>query len=227
MLSLDEKLSKISTGKSALFDESDEHELSEDYAPLEELERPEEIERTDIKVSRVRKVPSVGNNHYYDFFNSEEMAEMVEQRRQEAIENGELRMKRNVNRKRNHKYSVYCTDEEFQRIRERAVKAGYPDDVSTFLRKMAVDGMILDIDYSSLNKFTFQLKKIGLNINQIAHACMKYEAGPTDAQFAELKKCEEDIKAVIKQCREINHWAETHPHVLMKEAERRRSANND
>lgn len=42
------------------------------------------------------------------------------------------------------------------------------ENMGAYLRKMAIDGYVIKIDYSALKKHTLELNKIGVNINQIA-----------------------------------------------------------
>ena len=41
-------------------------------------------------------------------------------------------------------------------------------NMEAYLRKMAMDVYVIQIDHSDINKMTAELQKIGVNINQIA-----------------------------------------------------------
>ena len=42
------------------------------------------------------------------------------------------------------------------------------DDHTAYLRKMAIDGYIIQIDHADIKAMTAEIQKIGVNINQIA-----------------------------------------------------------
>lgn len=42
------------------------------------------------------------------------------------------------------------------------------DNYSAYMRKMAVDGYIINVDYTDIKAMTAEIQKIGVNINQIA-----------------------------------------------------------
>lgn len=42
-------------------------------------------------------------------------------------------------------------------------------NIGKYLRQMAVNGCILVVDYSAIKEMTYEIHKIGVNINQIAH----------------------------------------------------------
>lgn len=41
-------------------------------------------------------------------------------------------------------------------------------NMEAYLRKMAIDGYIIQVDHSDIKNMTAELQKIGVNINQIA-----------------------------------------------------------
>ncbi len=66
-------------------------------------------------------------------------------------------------RVRNKKFNFYVTEKEEEVIRN---KAKYLDmTISSYLRKMAIEGIIIKKDFNSV---FYELNKIGVNINQIA-----------------------------------------------------------
>ncbi|MCL2492881.1 MAG: MobC family plasmid mobilization relaxosome protein [Clostridiales bacterium] len=42
------------------------------------------------------------------------------------------------------------------------------ENLSAYLRKMAIDGYIINVDYSDIKKMTAEIQKTGVNVNQIA-----------------------------------------------------------
>jgi len=71
------------------------------------------------------------------------------------------------NRKRNVQIKFRVTEEERDLI-EKKMKTVPTDNMSAYLRKIAIDGYIIQIDYSEIKAMTAQMQKIGVNINQIA-----------------------------------------------------------
>ena len=71
------------------------------------------------------------------------------------------------NRKRNIQIKFRVTEEERSLIEEK-MKQVPTSNMEAYLRKMAIDGYIIQVDYSDIRKMTAELQKIGVNINQIA-----------------------------------------------------------
>lgn len=70
-------------------------------------------------------------------------------------------------RSRNCLLKFYVSEEEKAFIFEK-MKAAKINNLSAYLRKAAIDGKIEIHDYSGLNDINYNLRKIGVNINQIA-----------------------------------------------------------
>ena len=62
----------------------------------------------------------------------------------------------------------YVNDDELQRIEKKRKSIGI-NSRSAYLRKVAIDGYVIHIDYAYLKEHTRQIRMIGININQIAH----------------------------------------------------------
>ena len=71
------------------------------------------------------------------------------------------------NRKRNVQIKFRVTEKERSLIEEK-MKQVPTNNMEAYLRKMAIDGYIIQIDHSDIKKMTAELQKIGVNINQIA-----------------------------------------------------------
>ena len=71
------------------------------------------------------------------------------------------------NRKRNVQIKFRVTEEERSLIEEK-MKQVPTSNMEAYLRKMAIDGYIIQVDHSDIRKMTAELQKIGVNINQIA-----------------------------------------------------------
>ena len=71
------------------------------------------------------------------------------------------------NRKRNVQIKFRVTEEERALIEEK-MKQVPTSNMEAYLRKMAIDGYIIQVDHSDIKKMTAELQRIGVNINQIA-----------------------------------------------------------
>ena len=72
-----------------------------------------------------------------------------------------------ANRKRNVQILLWVTPEEKKMIRKRMILSK-TSNMSVYLRKMAIDGMIVNVDTTYLKKSYQEMHKIGVNINQLA-----------------------------------------------------------
>ena len=72
-----------------------------------------------------------------------------------------------ANRKRNIQMKFDVTAEERELIRQKMALLP-TSQIGAYLRKMAIDGLIIYTDTSNIKEFTKELQAIGNNINQIA-----------------------------------------------------------
>ena len=70
-------------------------------------------------------------------------------------------------RKRTIQVKFYVTEEERALI-EQKMKLVPTRNMATYLRKIAIDGYIIQVDHSDIKAMTVEIQKIGVNINQIA-----------------------------------------------------------
>lgn len=70
-------------------------------------------------------------------------------------------------RKRNKQILFCVTEEEWKLIRRKMILS-HTRNMGAYLRKMAIDGYIVNIDTTELKKQLYEMHKIGVNINQIA-----------------------------------------------------------
>lgn len=83
------------------------------------------------------------------------------------------------------------TEDEKKTIRAK-MKQSETENMGAYLRKMAIDGYIIKIDYSALKKNIVELNKIGTNINQIAKRINSVDR-VYNQDIQELKKMMEKI----------------------------------
>ena len=70
-------------------------------------------------------------------------------------------------RKRSKEIHFYVTEEERKLIRRKMIESK-TKNMGAYLRKMAIDGYIVNTDTTPLKKQYEEMHKIGVNINQIA-----------------------------------------------------------
>lgn len=72
-----------------------------------------------------------------------------------------------ANRKRNIQLKIWVSQEEKDLILKK-MESIPTDNIGAYIRKMSVDGYIINADMSEMKKFNKELQSIGRNINQIA-----------------------------------------------------------
>ena len=95
------------------------------------------------------------------------------------------------NRKRNVQIIVRVTEDERALIEEK-MKQIPTINLSTYARKMLIDGYIILLEMSEIKAHTAQLKKIGVNINQIAKLINETGRIYTD-DMDELKRLMDEV----------------------------------
>ena len=63
----------------------------------------------------------------------------------------------------------------------------HTDQIGAYLRKMAIDGLIIYTDTSNIKEFTQELQAIGRNINQITRR-VNASSSAYDEDIAEIKE---------------------------------------
>ena len=77
---------------------------------------------------------------------------------------------------------------------------------SAYLRKMALDGYIIHIDFSEFKEFVIALNRIGNNLNQIAKVANTYG----DVSMPEVCEFEEEIEKIFARIdKVIQQWENT------------------
>ena len=75
---------------------------------------------------------------------------------------------KNLTRKVN--LHVFLSDEE-ARILEDKFKASGINSKSDFIRRLILEGFVLEVDFSEIQRNNFLLSNIANNVNQVAHRC--------------------------------------------------------
>ena len=103
-----------------------------------------------------------------------------------------------ANRKRNIQMKFYVTEEEKQLI-EQKMQQLPTQRYGAYLRKMAIDGYIINMDTTDIKAFTTELGAIGRNINQIAK---RVNAGGSVYQ-ADIQEIQERLEEIWQLQRRI------------------------
>lgn len=94
-------------------------------------------------------------------------------------------------RKRNKQILFCVTEEEWVLIRKKMVLS-HTRNMGAYLRKMAIDGYIINIDTSEFKQQLYEMHKIGVNINQIAKVANTTGTVNQD----DIKKVKEMVKSI-------------------------------
>ncbi len=70
------------------------------------------------------------------------------------------------NRKRPERITVYVTEEEKRMIQEKMAQLG-TDNMGAYLRKIAIDGYVVNLDLPELRELTALLRRSSNNLNQL------------------------------------------------------------
>lgn len=93
-------------------------------------------------------------------------------------------------RKRDLQVKFWVTHEEKKMIRKKMILSRTAN-MGAYLRKMAIDGIIVNTDTTYLEKQFYEMHKIGVNVNQLARL-----ANSTGAVTPEEMK---ELKGMIKE----------------------------
>ena len=91
-----------------------------------------------------------------------------------------------ANRKRKMVLRCPVTEEE-RKLIEQKMALLHTDQIGAYLRKMAIDGLIIYTDTSNIKEFTQELQAIGRNINQIARR-VNASGSAYDEDIAEIQE---------------------------------------
>lgn len=100
--------------------------------------------------------------------------------------------------KRTELVRMRLTEEEKEQIQLKMKELGI-QNMSAYLRKMALDGICVQVDLSDVRQMTYQIGRIGNNLNQIAKYANQTgklylsEVQNLQSQFEEIRKMEKEI----------------------------------
>ena len=99
-------------------------------------------------------------------------------------------------RKRNKEIHFYVTEEERKLIRRKMIESK-TKNMGAYLRKMAIDGYIVNTDTTPLKKQYEEMHKIGVNINQIAKK-VNTTGDLYPEEMQELKEMVKELWRILK-----------------------------
>ena len=101
-----------------------------------------------------------------------------------------------ANRKRDVQILLWVTPEEKKMIRKRMILSK-TSNMSVYLRKMAIDGMIVNTDTTYLKAMYQEMHKIGVNINQLTKVANTVRTA-TPQDIEELKEMVKKIWLTLR-----------------------------
>lgn len=105
-------------------------------------------------------------------------------------------MKKDDNRFRDRNIHIMATDYEYQQIMARKEEAG-STSLQEYILEVAINGFLIKVEYSDLKSLAYEINKIGININQIAH---KVNTENT-VYKSQMDAIQEDIDLIWKMLR--------------------------
>lgn len=74
-----------------------------------------------------------------------------------------------VKRTRKKQIVIRCNNEEFNKINKKVMESGLTKQ--RYILEVLINGKIVKNDLEAIRELTFEINKIGTNINQIAKSC--------------------------------------------------------
>ena len=103
----------------------------------------------------------------------------------------------NRNRKRPIQVKFFVDEKELELIKQKMALFG-TENMSAYLRKMAIDGYIINLDMPELRELTTKMKRIAKSENQIAKR-VNQTGNLYEAELAEIKENQEEIHEGIRK----------------------------
>ena len=101
-----------------------------------------------------------------------------------------------MGRERNKKMTVYFTEKEKEIIKKNVEISGCRS-FEQYALKMLSKGQVIEVNTDGLDKLTYEVNKIGVNINQIAHKVNAADVATVEAineAKASLKRIEDFVR---------------------------------
>ena len=95
------------------------------------------------------------------------------------------------------KLNFFVSDTERQQIKEKMNLYGC-ENMSAYLRKLAIDGYVINLDIPEIGELITLLRRASNNINQIAHMA-NYRKGISDAEIQEAAALTRQAVSLVKK----------------------------
>ena len=106
-----------------------------------------------------------------------------------------------MSRVRNRQFLLKLTDHEYEMIQLKMAQCG-TRNMSAYLRKMAIDGLVVKLDMPSFREMLKLMNRTAANVNQIAVRC-NTAGGISGAELTELRdgyrEQAEQIKKMVSE----------------------------
>ena len=100
------------------------------------------------------------------------------------------------NRKRSAQILFRVTEEERDLIYQK-MEQYRTNNLAAYMRKMAIDGYVINVDYSEMKAVAAEMQKIGVNINQMARR-VNSTSRIYEQDFEEMKNRIDEIWRLIR-----------------------------
>lgn len=91
----------------------------------------------------------------------------------------------------NRQILLRVSDTEYEMIKHR-MKLCNETNMNRYIRRMAIDGCVFNMNHTPIDKMNYELNKIGANINQIA-----YKVNSTSSIYeSEMQNIRESMKTI-------------------------------
>ena len=98
-------------------------------------------------------------------------------------------------RQRPIQVKFFVDEKELDLIKQKMAQMG-ADNMSAYLRKMAIDGYVVNLDMPELRELTSKMKRISNSENQIAKQ-LNTSGNIYEADIEEIKKNQEEIQSEV------------------------------
>ena len=102
----------------------------------------------------------------------------------------------NRNRQRPIQVKFFVNEKELDLIKQKMAQMG-TDNMSAYLRKMAIDGYVVNLDMPELRELTSKMKRISNSENQIAKQ-LNTSGNIYEADIEEIKKIRKKFTKALK-----------------------------
>lgn len=99
-------------------------------------------------------------------------------------------------RVRDKQMNIRVTEYERQLIQDRVEKSGAAS-LTEYLLNTALDGYVINVDYSEIKSLAYEINKIGTNVNQIAHRVNSNDA----VSRRDIKEVQDKVDQIWKMLR--------------------------